>query len=90
MTDQHTHIENTAWLASHRAAVLRRDGIPDPAVADAITDLLARYTVCYDSHDVDGVVDVFAPDATYVTSLGHFTGHAQIRANFARRSPRSP
>jgi 3-phenylpropionate/cinnamic acid dioxygenase small subunit len=45
----------------------------------AIAQLLARYARCLDSGDVDGYVDLFAPDGALDGQAGPRFGHAAIR-----------
>ena len=44
-----------------------------------VMDLIARYAVCLDKGDVDGVVDVFTPDAVWDHINGPSIGHEVIR-----------
>lgn len=51
----------------------------------AIDDLVTLYSVAVDDHDLDTVVDCFAPDATFVRRSRVVTGHAELR-DFYRAS----
>jgi uncharacterized protein (TIGR02246 family) len=73
------------WVTAHRDAVLAKRADLRPIDHDAeaeIRDLLVNYTTCYDCQDIDGVLDVFAPDATYTTLLGTFRGRDELRGNY--------
>ena len=60
------------------------DGGPENAEeARLITDVLIAYTVFYDAGDIDQVLSLFAPDATYSSFLGTFSGTTELRTNFA-------
>ena len=74
------------WLSAHRDLLLRKrgGGVPANPVDEAgVIDLLSAYAVFYDAGDIDALLDLFSPDATYASYLGSYTGHADLRANFA-------
>ncbi|WP_168588570.1 nuclear transport factor 2 family protein [Saccharopolyspora sp. ASAGF58] len=82
-----TTAPRTDWLAAHQE-ILRRKTLAAPVEghaehAHAITDLLVAYAVHYDAGDLDSMIELFEPDATYESLLGRCEGHDALRANFA-------
>ena len=50
-----------------------------PADYQAIQELLARYCIALDEHDIDGWVALFTPDARYEVFGQTFEGHDRLR-----------
>ncbi|GAC1325540.1 MAG: hypothetical protein NVSMB13_08900 [Mycobacteriales bacterium] len=76
---------DTRWLDAHQRLLAATRADPRPVDHDAVAevrDLLTAYAVFYDAGDVEAILSVFAPDATYTTFLGTFHGTAELRANF--------
>ncbi len=53
--------------------------IPTPEDHVAISDLMARYCLTLDLDDVEGLVALFTPDATYEVYGRAFCGHDGLR-----------
>ncbi|MBL7501776.1 nuclear transport factor 2 family protein [Frankia sp. CNm7] len=62
-------------------------GQPSPADYVAINELLARYCVTLDLDDVEGWLDLFAPDASYDVDGRTYQGRETLR-RLARTVPR--
>jgi hypothetical protein len=57
--------------------------LPTPEDRGEISDLLARYCLTLDRHDVDGWVALFTPDASYRVYGRSFDGHEGLRRMMA-------
>ncbi|MFD4351247.1 nuclear transport factor 2 family protein [Nocardia sp. NPDC058518] len=48
----------------------------------AIRDLVTLYAIARDDHDMDALMECFAPDATFVSQGKEYTGHDALREWF--------
>ena len=56
----------------------------------AIQDLVSRYNMAHDTDDVDGWLDTFTEDATFVTGRSRREGHGELRDFFLHGGERLP
>jgi len=61
---------------------IRETPLDERGWEDEIYDLLVSYAVQYDARDIEGIVNNFSPNASYVSYLGKFSGEIEIRQNF--------
>ncbi|MDI6630067.1 nuclear transport factor 2 family protein [Rhodococcus sp. 14-1411-2a] len=47
---------------------------------DAIRDLAGAYSMAVDDHDIESVLEMYAPDATFTIAGKTLTGHEELRA----------
>lgn len=72
--------ELTATAAKQKGSVEQRLGRLENELA--VRDVLNKYTYCYDSSDLDGVMSVFHDDCTLVNPRGTYVGAEAIRRNY--------
>ena len=56
----------------------------------AIQDLVSRYNMAHDTDDVDGWLDTFTEDATFITGRSRREGHEELRHFFLNGGERLP
>ena len=56
----------------------------------AIQDLVSRYNMAHDTDDVDGWLDTFTEDATFVTGRSRSEGREELRRFFTQGGERLP
>lgn len=56
----------------------------------AIQDLISRYNMAHDTDDVEGWINTFTQDATFVTTSSSREGHEQLRQFFLEGGERLP
>ncbi len=56
----------------------------------AIQDLVSRYNMAHDTDDVDGWLDTFTEDATFITGRSRREGHEELRDFFLNGGERLP
>lgn len=70
------------WLSGHAALLAERSSSPVERAEAAIREVLVEYAVQFDGRCLDGVVGLFAADATVDAGGGSARGRGEIRALF--------